>query len=77
MYNMFGITMSDVQSHVDKKISQAHNLIISKFATKAHVARVDQDVRDLDAKLKKLEQYLNVGYSETCVKGYSKVKKKK
>lgn len=69
--------MSDVQSHVDKKISQAHNLIISKFATRAHLQSVDQSVRDLNGKLKKLEEYLNVGYSETCVKGYSKVKKKK
>lgn len=74
---MFGITMSDVQSHVDKKISLAHNLTISKFATKTHVNSVEQQLEATNAKLKKLEEYLNVGYSETCVKGYSKVKKKK
>lgn len=73
---MFGIKMGDVQSHVDKKISQAHNLIIYKFATKAELQSTRDQVKQLRSKLELLEEYLKIEVVHTDEKGYKKVTKK-
>lgn len=74
---MFGISMDAVQSHVDKKISQAHNLIVSKFALKIEVQSLQSQLIETKSKLTKLYEYLGVEYSEKCIKGFTKVTKTK
>lgn len=73
---MFGVSLKEVQSYMDKKF----NGFKAKYNFDSHV--YESQIRSLQsrldsqqARLKKLTEYLGVEYSETCTKGFSKIKK--
>ena len=73
---MFGIKISDVQSHVDKKVSLALQFVQRTYVRNGQHVELQHKVVFLEKRLAKLTEYLGVEYTEECVKGFTKAKKK-
>jgi len=74
---MFGVKIKDVQSYVDKKFHGFVKEIKNVTATKQELQSLQGQYSSLERKFKKLVEHLGVEYSETCSKGFTKVKKTK
>lgn len=74
---MFGVTLKEVQSYVDKKLSKGLHVCLSKTADPKQVNSLHSRVDKLTNRLAMLEEYLKVEYKEESVRGYVKIKKSK